>query len=421
MSDKQRRDLVDAFDPNELDSTFYEDPYPTYEALRTLDPVHRCKDGSFFLTRYSDLDHIYRDRTGFSSDKRSVFAPKFGVDSPLFEHHTTSLVFNDAPYHTRVRRHIVEALTPQVLRGMEPQLITLVDGLLDKIEDQGRVDLIENFAAAIPVEVIGNLLEVPHEDRGPLRAWSLAILGALEPRLTEQQQEAGNRAVREFTDYLRILVSHRRANPSDDDLLSGLLRESDFSPAELLHNCIFLLNAGHETTTNLIGNSLALLLAHSDAINQLRDQPELIVTAIEECLRLESPNQLGNRLVVQQRQIGGVNLEPGTYLTLCIGAANRDPIAFPKPDEFLIGRRPNRHLAFAAGSHACAGMSVARLEARIAILRLILRFPNMHLTGERLRGGRARFRGFRELWAEIATSAKKGRQVVRLIRERPRT
>jgi len=404
VSDKQRRDLVDGFDPNELDCAFYEDPYPTYEALRTLDPVHRCKDGSFFLTRYSDLDEIYRDRTGFSSDKRSVFAPKFGVDSPLFEHHTTSLVFNDAPYHTRVRRHLVEALTPAVLRGMEPQLIALVEGLLDKIEDQGRVDLIESFAAAIPVEVIGNLLEVPHEDRSPLRAWSLAILGALEPSLTEEQLAAGNRAVREFTDYLRILVADRHAHPIDDDLLSGLLRESDFSAGELLHNCIFLLNAGHETTTNLIGNSLDLLLPHPDAVNQLRAQPELIVSAIEECLRLESPNQLGNRLVVQQRQIGGVTLEPGAYLTLCIGAANRDPAEFPQPDVLSIGRKPNRHLAFAAGSHACAGMSVARLEARIAILRLIQRFPNMKLTGERLRGGRARFRGFRELWAEAGSS-----------------
>jgi cytochrome P450 len=404
VPDKQRQDLVDGFDPNELDSAFYEDPYPTYEALRTLDPVHRCKDGSFFLTRYSDLDQIYRDRTGFSSDKRSVFAPKFGVDSLLFEHHTTSLVFNDAPYHTRVRRHLVEALTPAVLRGMEPQLIALVEGLLDKIEDQGRVDLIESFAAAIPVEVIGNLLMVPHEDRDPLRAWSLAILGALEPRLTEEQLEAGNRAVREFTDYLRILVADRHAHPIDDDLLSGLLRESDFSAGELLHNCIFLLNAGHETTTNLIGNSLDLLLPRPDAVNQLRAQPELIVTAVEECLRLESPNQLGNRLVVQQQRIGGVTLQPGDYLTLCIGAANRDPAEFPQPDVLSIGRKPNRHLAFAAGSHACAGMSVARLEARIAIFRLLQRFPNMRLTGERLRGGRARFRGFRELWAETRSA-----------------
>src|SRR3569833_129382 len=168
MADQQHRNLVNAFNPNNLDPAFYQAPYPTYEALRILDPIHLCQDGSLFLTRYSDLDQIYRDRTGFSSDKRSVFAPKFGIHSPLFEHHTTSLVFNDAPYHTRVRRHIVEALTPQVLRRMEPHLITLVEGLLDKMEDQKRVDLNKKKTTTIPVEVIGNLLQVPHEDRGPL-------------------------------------------------------------------------------------------------------------------------------------------------------------------------------------------------------------------------------------------------------------
>jgi cytochrome P450 len=394
-------DLVAAFDPNRLGAAFYEDPYPTYAALRELDPVHLCPDGTWFLTRYADLDQIYRDRSNFSSDKKVAFGPKFGPDSPLFEHHTTSLVFNDPPYHTRVRRHIVSALTPHVLQSMEPQLIALVDRLLDRLGERRKFDLIEEFAAAIPIEVIGNLLRIPREDRGPLRGWSLAILGALEPRLTAQQLETGNRAVREFTDYLQLLVNDRRARLSDDDLLSRLLQEKDLSIPELLHNCVFLLNAGHETTTNLIGNGLALLLSDPPSLQRLRREPELIVSAVEECLRLESPNQLGNRLVVQQCSVGGVTFSPGEYLNLCIGAANRDAREFPRPDSFDIGRKPNRHLAFAAGGHACAGMSVARLEARIAILRLIERFPDMQLTGERVRGGRARFRGFRSLWASV--------------------
>jgi cytochrome P450 len=155
-----------------------------------------------------------------------------------------------------------------------------------------------------------------------------------------------------------------------------------------------LLNAGHETTTNLIGNGLSLLLTHPGAPQRLRDTPELIASAVEECLRCESPNQLGNRLVVQRCCIRGVTFEPGTYLTLCIGAANRDGEEFPLPDDFDIGRKPNRHLAFAAGGHACAGMSVARLEAQVAILRLVRRFPRMELTGDPVRGARARFRGF---------------------------
>jgi cytochrome P450 len=394
-------ELAASFDPNALGRAFYENPYPTYAALREFDPVHRCPDGTYFLTRYTDLDQIYRDRSNFSSDKKSVFGPKFGVGSPLYEHHTTSLVFNDPPYHTRVRRPIVGALTPHVLQVMQPQVVALVDGLLDRLEERRRVDLIEDFAAAIPVEVIGNLLQVPREDRGPLRGWSLAILGALESTVTEEQRAVGHQAVREFTDYLRVLVDDRRRHPGEDDLLSRLLQDRDLSTTELLHNCVFLLNAGHETTTNLIGNGLSLLLTRPGALQRLRDTPELIASTVEECLRCESPNQLGNRLVVQRCCIRGVTFEPGAYLTLCIGAANRDAEEFPLPDDFDIGRKPNRHLAFAAGGHACAGMSVARLEAQVAILRLVQRFPKMRLTGESARGRRARFRGFIALPAQV--------------------
>src|SRR5262249_23290406 len=152
------RSLAARFDPNSLGPEFYADPYPTYTALRELDPVHRCPDGTYFLTRYADLDQIYRDRNHYSSDKKSVFGPKFGVGSPLYEHHTSSLVFNDPPNHTRVRRQIVGALTPSVIQSMEPQIIALVDRLLDRIEAQPHFDLIDDFAAAIPIEVIGNLL-----------------------------------------------------------------------------------------------------------------------------------------------------------------------------------------------------------------------------------------------------------------------
>lgn len=396
------RTVAAEFDPNRLGREFYEDPYPTYAALRTFDPVHRCPDGSYFLTRHADLDRIYRDRRNFSSDKKAVFAPKFGIGSPLYEHHTSSLVFNDPPYHARVRRQIVGALTPHVLNSMEPAVVSLVDALLDRMEERHQFDLIRDFAAAIPVEVVGNLLRVPHEDRAPLRDWSLAILGALEPVLTPEQHIAGNRAVREFSDYLRILVANRRHHLSDDaDILTRLLREGQMTDTELLHNCIFLLNAGHETTTNLIGNSLQVLLNHPASLRQLRETPQLISTAVEEFLRFESSNQLGNRLVIERVVIRDVILEPGTYLTLCIGAANRDPDEFPAPDRLDLARSPNRHLAFGAGAHACAGMSVARLEARIAILKAVQRFPGLHLTAAPTRDARARFRGFRSLLAAV--------------------
>jgi cytochrome P450 len=392
-----------AFDPARLDPAFYEDPYPTYAALRAYAPVHRCPDGSYFLSRYSDLDRIYRDRTCFSSDKREAFAPKFGPDSPLYAHHTTSLVFNDAPYHTRVRRQILGALTPAVLKRMEPDILALVDGLLDRLAARGQVDLIEEFAAAIPVEVIGNLLRIPRDERAPLRGWSLAILGALESSISTEQRLTGNRAVEEFSDYLRRLVRERQRHPGDDaDLISRLLQAEELSEWELLQNCVFLLNAGHETTTNLIGNALHLLMTHPQALHRLCETPELIVTAVEECLRYESPNQLGNRLVVEQVVIREVTLERGAYLTLCIGSANRDADEFDDAASFDIARKPNRHLAFAAGGHACAGMSVARLEAQIAILRMVQRFPQLHPAGAPVRGARARFRGFRSLPVRLA-------------------
>ena len=397
------RALAHAFDPQRLSADFYESPYETYGALRRFDPVHRCPDGSYFLTRYADLDQVYRDRVRFSSDKRSVFGPAFGVTSPLYAHHTTSLVFNDAPYHTRVRRPVVEALSPSVIRGLEAGITTLVDALLARLQELRRFDLVEDFAAHIPVEVIGNLLCVPREDRGPLRGWSLAILGALESTTTAAQREQGNTAVREFTGYLRGLIRERRRRPGPDtDLLTRLLRERELSEEELLQNCVFLLNAGHETTTNIIANGLNLLLGTPEAAQRLRQDPSLAAPAIEECLRLESPNQLGNRLVTEAVTIGGVAVAPGTYLTLCIGAANRDPEEFVQPDRFDITRKPNRHLAFAAGAHACVGMGVARLEAQVALVRALRRLPGLRLAGGARRGARARFRGFVCLPAEIA-------------------
>jgi cytochrome P450 len=326
INDERETQVAPAFDLERLPPEFYDDPYPIYTELRREAPQHLCPDGSWFLTRYADLDAIYRDRRAFSSDKKIVFAPKFGDGTPLFEHHTTSLVFNDPPYHTRVRRQIVGALTPAAIKSMVPTLERLVEALCDAMAAKGEVDLIEDFAAAIPIEVIGNLLGVPHDERGPLRAWSLAILGALDPGLSPAQLALGQKSVADFLQYTKRLVDERRAHlRADDDLLSRLIRDESggdrLSERELLHNCIFLLNAGHETTTNLIANGLALILADDDARAQLLRNAAPISTMVEECLRYESPNQLGNRLVIEPIEIGGRRFVPGTYLTLCIGAA----------------------------------------------------------------------------------------------------
>src|SRR5689334_13436206 len=162
------RELAENFDLERLTPEFYADPYPTYRALREYDPVKRLRNGAYFLTRYDDLVTAYKNTKAFSSDKKKEFAPKYGP-SLLYEHHTASLVFNDPPAHTRVRRLITGALSPRAIAGMEPDLIRLVDRLLDAIAAKGKVDLIDDFATAIPIEVIGNLLDVPEDEREPLR------------------------------------------------------------------------------------------------------------------------------------------------------------------------------------------------------------------------------------------------------------
>jgi len=393
------RELAADFDLEKLTPEFYANPYPTYRALRENEPVKRMPNGAYFLTRYDDLVTAYKATKIFSSDKKKEFAPKYG-NSPLYEHHTTSLVFNDPPAHTRVRRLIMGALSPRAIAAMEPDLIRLVDRLLDGLEAKSKVDLIEDFAAAIPIEVIGNLLDVPHDEREPLRDWSLAILGALEPVISPEVFARGNKAVTDFLAYLEILVARRRAKPGNPerDVLTRLIQGEGngerLTSKELLHNCIFLLNAGHETTTNLIGNGLVALSNHPGEKARLIENPSMIKTAVEEVLRFESSNQLGNRMTVEPVELGGFALPAGTPVTLCIGAANRDPAQFADPERLDIGRTPNRHLAFGTGAHQCAGMALARLEGAIAISHFLARFPNYALNGESVRGGRVRFRGF---------------------------
>ncbi|MEO8524496.1 MAG: cytochrome P450 [Caldimonas sp.] len=401
MSGDAAASLAAGFDLKRLPHSFYDDPFSTYKALREHAPIKRMADGSFFLTRHADIVAVYKDVASFSSDKREEFFPKYGA-SPLFEHHTTSLVFNDPPAHTRVRRLIAGALTPKHIAAMEARLVELVDGLLDGLAAQPEgepIDLIESFCGAIPIEVIGNLLGVPRDERAPLRAWSLAILGALEPTLTAEQHALGNAAVSDMLGYLEGLVARRRVAPGDPEtdvltrLIQGDASGEKLEPRELLHNCIFLLNAGHETTTNLIGNGLRLLAEWPDQRARLLAEPDLVRSAVEEVLRIESSNQLGNRITTGDAVIAGVKLAPRTQVTLCIGAANRDPAAFADPDRFDIARHPNRHVAFGSGIHQCVGMGLGRLEAKVALGGFVARFPDYALFGTPVRAHRARFRG----------------------------
>jgi cytochrome P450 len=382
---------------------FIDNPYPVYAALRAQSPVHEMAPGSFLLTRHADVSDVYRS-ADVSSDKQREFGPKLGVGSPIHAHHTTSLVFNDPPLHTRVRRLMMGALNQRAIARMEAGVVRLVDDLLDRMATLPAPDLIEDFASRIPVEVIGNLLAVPHAAREPLREWSLAILSALEPAPSPAVLARANAATTDFLAALRTLVAQRRVEPGDPDvdvltrLIQGEIDGERLSEDELLHNCIFLLNAGHETTTNLIGNGLHALMRHRGEIDRLAAQPALIGTAVEELLRYESPLQLNNRLATGPIALpGGAVIAPGTFVTLGVGAANHDPAVWHEPDRLDIGRKPNPQLAFGHGPHACAGLNVARLEARIAVGRLLTRHPRVDLDGAPQRDPRVRFRGFRRL------------------------
>jgi cytochrome P450 len=407
------RQIAQNFDLRDLPPDFYANPYPIYAALRQHEPVRRMPDGSILLTRYADLIDVYKDAKTFSSDKKVEFSAKFATLPRLFEHHTTSLVFNDPPVHTQVRQIMMGALTRRAIDHVETSLTLLVNRLADAIEAKSGGDLIEDFAAAIPIEIIGNLLGIPHAEREPLRRWSLAILGALEPKLTPEQESAGNAAVTEFLDYLKVLIAGRRAHPGDPqhDVLTRLIQgegaknNEQLSESELLHNCIFILNAGHETTTNLIGNALVALEEWPDQKIRLiqlladtADDPEkrsdVMNAAVDEFLRFEPPNQLGNRRATADCVVGGESYPSGTLFTLCIGAANRDPLQFERPEELDITRPDCKHLSFAFGIHQCAGLHLARLEGRVALQTFLTRFPNYKLTEAPVRGGRARFRGF---------------------------
>jgi cytochrome P450 len=380
---------------------FHDDPYRYYAALRERDPLHALEGGGVFITRYDDALAVYRDPRAIS-DKKVEFKPKLG-DSPLYEHHTTSLVFNDPPLHTRVRRLIMGAVNQRAITRMEAQVTRLVESLLGEMQERERVDFIADFAAQIPIEVIGNLLAIPRPERSPLREWSIAILSGLEPKLTPEMFARGNTAVREFLLFLENLVRERRKAPGDpeSDVLTRLIQgEKDgerLTETELYHQCIFLLNAGHETTTNLIGNGLWALLHDPSQLNALRENQNLIPSAVEEMLRYDGPIQLNNRRLAAPAEIGGRTFAEGTSITIGIGAANRDPAQFPDPDRFDVARKPNRHVAFGQGDHVCVGMNVARMEGRIAFSRLLSRFGSIEPDGAPERDRRVRFRGFRRL------------------------
>jgi cytochrome P450 len=394
---------IDGFELGAVDDGFFHDPYPVYRAVRDLAGPCRQPDGSVFVGRYDDVAEILGNHADYSSDKTIDFKPRFG-DGSLYEHHTTSLVFNDPPHHTRVRRLLTPFFTPRTLRALEPNVAAMVDELVAATAEKETIDLVADFAIAIPLTLIGDMLGIPRGEREPLRAWATIILGALEPALTAEQLDQGNRAVEDFKAYLKDLIAWKRGRleeRDDTDILSALLADHDtadgLTELELMHNCIFLLNAGHDTTAMMISNGFDLLFRFPDQMARLRADPSLMKTALEEILRYESPLQVGNRRTNSEVTVHGETLAPGTFIHVGIGSANHDERQFPQPDAFDIARRPNRHLAFGNGIHTCAGNSLARMEASLAVSKLLDRFATIEPAGPTVRPPRARFRVVSEL------------------------
>ncbi len=390
---------IKTFDLNAIDAAFIEDPHPVLHALRRDSPVHHNADGSVYLTRHADCLKVYQSRD-MLSDKKEAFGEKFGK-CPLQEHHTTSLIFNDPPYHTVVRKLISSAFTPRKLAEFEPLIEQIVARLLDRVEDLGELDLINDFAKVLPTEIISFMLGIPEQYRERLRGYSISILGALDPVVPQDRLDAGNAAVTEFSEILNDLINHRRQNPDGaaqgevlESLIFGEHDGRQLTQEELIQNCIFLLNAGHETTTSMVGNSIGLLLDNPDQHTLLRNNPDHIAPAVEEFLRMESPLQIGNRLAGEDIDLGDTVIPKGTYIHTSIGGANRDPAQFENPDRFDITRRPNRHIAFITGIHVCLGATLARVEGRIAIGEFVKRFPKLEQNGPRTRLPLARFRGY---------------------------
>ena len=375
---------MSAFNP--MDPEFLADPYPTYHRLRDEDPVHHSPMDFWVLTRYEDVAAVLRDPRFIKEPIVSMVAARFGVSVPPGV--GLSMLDRDPPDHTRLRSLVSKAFTPRVVEGLRPRIQKMVDDLIARAEAVGTMDLIEEFAYPIPVNVICEMLGVPVEDHERFKGWSLDIARGLDSVWLPPESEIPKRsgaARHAIGDYMRGLIAERRASPRGD-LLSALITAEEagdkLSEDELIATCILLLIAGHETTVNLIGNGTLALLRHPEELRRLRETPGLITSAVEELLRYDGPVQRTARITSTAVTIGGRTIPQGEMVMPFIGAADRDPSQFPDPDRLDLGRADNRHIAFGWGIHFCLGAPLARVEGQIAIDTLVRRLPRLALVND---------------------------------------
>jgi len=369
------------------------DPYPFYAQLRSQDPVHWDEVGFWVLTRYADIASVYGDprfsraqglRRGFErlpeAEQRTA--------EPVYQTFSKTMFYSDPPYHTRLRGLVNNAFTPNAVEQMRPYVQRMVDGLLDAVQTQREMDAIHDLAHPLPILVISQMLGLPAEERARFKQWSddlFAILGSV-PHAPEAMEYA-SRSLAELTDYLTTLSNSRRQNPRNDliSALVGVVEEGErLTQEELIANVTILLSAGHETTSNLIGNGLLALLRNPDQMQMLRDHPRLVSSAVEEMMRYDNPVQIAYRSAAEDVEIGGKWIRKGQLVNSVLAAGNRDPERFSEPDRFDITRDEGRHLGFGLGIHFCIGAPLVRLEAQIAFSTILRRFPELHLATENL-------------------------------------
>jgi cytochrome P450 len=362
------------------------DPYPHFAAARVAAPVQWHDGLGMWLTfTHAAANAVLRTRS-----LGRVWKPRWPDETmPAFELiHVNSLLENEPPVHTRLRRLVAGAFARGHVERLRPRVADLAERLASDVADAGAdgsaVDLIALYAEPLPVQVIAELLGVPESEWPLLRPWSNSIVKMYEYAVSTEQREAAETASREFVDYLRELVAVRRQKPGDD-LISSLIAETDsdgarLSEDELVTTCTLLLNAGHETTVNVVGNGVTALLGHVAELARLRADPDLVPTAVEELIRYDSPLQLFERTALADTEIADVMIPAGERIAALLGAANRDPAVFDEPDRFDVARADNPHLGFGAGIHFCVGAPLARVELQTSLHTLLRRFPDLALA-----------------------------------------
>ncbi len=400
------------FDPS--NPAFRADPYPFYDELRQHDPVHRTPFDTIVLTRYEDVAWTLRSND-FSRDVEANGnepTDELGMAKRARRRSRTgskSILNLDPPDHTRLRRLVSKAFTPSAIERLRPRVQQLVDDVLDRAASQGGFELVDELAFPIPFQVISDLLDMPTDRADELRDWSQIITFALEPTSTLEDLDRVDAAFAELIPYLIDVVESRRRSPGDD-LLSALLAVEDqgdtLSMPELMSFVVLLYIAGHETTVNLIGNSVNALLNHPDQLAAWHADPSIGSRAVDECLRFDGPVQQTVRVpmvpVTYQGLDGPIVVDPGTIVTTVLGAADHDSTVFADPHSLRLDRpNANRHVAFAAGIHYCLGASLARLEAEIAVGSLVTRFPTMRSVGDITWRDRLTIRGVDRLALEF--------------------